>query len=279
MFGKHQLKDVPNELVVSGLQYRYSKSNEVPVVDLVTGKKNGYAIYSLDRNPDNVAKFQEMHTDVDDKKSPQNSIILAWAKNKMTLAVMPAAARFISKNRIMNAVTKGIFEGEKSIGLRPQATVIGINGNNPIEAKTDTGADMCSMHVDSVTVDGERVTFTINGSQYKAPLVKQLNVKQADSKGESRPVIKCSISVDGQTVRDVECNLNNREGMIPLLLGKNFLQQGDYSITTESTVEEVDWDVVDTLFEDIEPPSDNLDEIRQLVETLGAMLNAEDTDV
>lgn len=278
MFGKHQIKDVPSELVVGGLKYRYSKTNEVPIVDLVTGKKNGYAIYSLDQNSENVAKFKEMHTDVDDKKSPQNSIILAWAKNKMTLAVMPAAARFISRNRIMNAVAKGIFEGQNTIGLRPQVTVIGINGNNPIEAKTDTGADMCSMHVDSVSVDGEQVTFSINGSQYKAPLVKQLNVKQADSAGESRPVIQCSISVNGKTVRNVECNLNNRDGMIPLLLGKNFLQQGDYSVTTES-VEEVDWEAVDELFEDLEQPSDNLDEIRQLVETLGSMLKMEDNGV
>lgn len=279
-----QLNELPGDLGIQGLVFHYSQSNDASFKDIATGSKKGYVVYRLTPKPDNVKKFKELHTDSDDKQSVQDSVIFAWAKHDNSMAVMPLATRFISKNRIMNAVQKGIFESA-GIGLSPQVVIAGINDSQPFEAKTDTGADMSSLHADTVDVQGEQVSFTINGRQYKAPLVRTLQVKQADSAGESRPVIKLTMVVDGTTVRDVECNLNNREGMTPLLLGKNLLQQGNFTITTEAE-EVMDWDAVDQLFEDAHftDESDaitNIEEVRGVLESLNNLINKpkDETDV
>ena len=279
-----QINELPGDLGVQGLVFQYSQSNDASFRDITSGNKKGYVVYRLSPKPDNVKKFKEIHTDSDDKQSVQDALIFAWAKHQNSLAVNPLAARFISKNRVMNAVIKGIFESV-GIGLSPQVVIVGLNDSQPFESKTDTGADMCSLHADTVAVQGEQVSFTINGRQYKAPLVRTLQVKQADSAGESRPVIKLTMAVNGTTVRDVECNLNNREGMTPLLLGKNLLQQGNFTITTEAE-EVMDWDAVDQLFEDAQfaDESDaitNIEEVRGVLESLNNLINKpkDETDV
>ncbi|MFY0655388.1 MAG: ATP-dependent zinc protease [Neptunomonas phycophila] len=282
------MSELPELVTVQNISFHYSSSNDASFRDIALGNKKGYVVYRLSPKNDNVARFKQGHTSSDDKQSVQDALIFAWAKHPNSLAVNPVAARFISKNRVMNAVQRGVFESAE-IGLKPSVIVYGINDNQPFEAKTDTGADMCSMHVDSVQVQGEQVSFVISGRQYQAPLVRTLNVKQADSEGESRPVIKLNMAVGDKTVRDVECNLNNREGMVPLLLGKNFLQQGDFSITVED-VEVMDWDAVDELFEDVEFTDEcgdelwsvkQLDEVRNIVESLNNLVNEpkEETDV
>lgn len=284
-----QINELPSEMVIQNLNFHYSTSNEASFHEIATGKKKGYMVYRLSPKPDNIKRFKELHKDADDKQGVQDAVILAWGKHPNSMAVNPMAARFISKNRVMNAVQRGIFESA-GIGLSPEVIIYGINDNSPFEAKTDTGADMCSMHVDTVEIQGEQVSFTINGRQYKAPLVRTLNVKQADSDGESRPVIKLTMAVNDTTVRDVECNLNNREGMVPLLLGKNFLQQGNFTITTEDVEEIVDWDAVDQLFEDVEFADDGgdelfesgkLNEVRDILESLNNLIYKpkEETDV
>ena len=276
-FVGRQMSGLDPEINIGGVLFRYSKTNNIDFEGMISGSKKGYAIYMLHPNDKNVQKFKSMHTDTSDKHSMQNAMIFAWAKDKQSMAIMPAATRFVSQNRLMSTMNRGLLEGSE-IGLSPEVVVIGVNSNQPIQAKTDTGADMCSMHVDSVSIDGEQVKFTISGSTYNTKLVNTMNVKQADSAGESRPVIKCNLSVDGATVRDVEVNLNNREGMVPLLLGKNFLQKGGFSIKTEDA--EIDWDAVDALFEDVEYVEPQQAEpsitLNQIVEHLTDMITQED---
>lgn len=267
-----QISDLPSEITIQDINYHYSTSNDASFRDIASGSKKGFMVYRLTPKPDNIKRFKELHTDVDDKQSVQDSMIFAWSKHPESMSVLPVATRFISKNRVMNAVQKGIFENAE-IGLSPTVTVYGINDNNPIESKTDTGADMCSMHVDSVEVDGEQVSFVVGGRTYNTPLVGTMNVKQADSEGESRPVVKLNMAINDVNVRGVECNLNNREGMTPLLLGKNVLQQGGFTITTE-TEEIVDWDTVHELFEDVtfdndtvESDATDLTRVRDIIES------------
>lgn len=275
-FVGRQMSGLEPELTISDVLFRYSKTNKVDFEGMINGSKKGYAIYMVHPNEKNMQKFKSQHTDTEDKHSIQNAMIFAWAKDKQSMALMPVATRFISQNRIMSATNRGLFEGNE-IGLSPDVIVIGVNDNQPIQAKTDTGADMCSMHVDSVQVDGDRVKFTVNGSTYNTPLINTMNVKQADSSGESRPVIKCNLSVGGTTVRDVEVNLNNREGMVPILLGKNFLQKGGFAIKTEEA--EIDWGAVDDLFEDAEYVEDQPEPsitLNQIIEHLNTMVSKED---
>ena len=251
-----KLGQLPQELDVGTILYKFAKTNDIDFNKLIRGTGKGYAIYTIHQNARNVYDFNKLHTSNDDPQSIQNAVVLAWGiKSHTSNDIVPLAARSVPKIRIAHNVNAGLLEGSNEIGLSPEAIVIGLNNNKPMESKTDTGADMCSMHVDFVEVTSGTVTFKIGSSTFNTPLVNTLQVKQADSSGESRPVIKCNISVNGLTVRDVEVNLNNRDGMVPLLLGKNFLQQGGFQIK----VEDIDWDQVDALFEDVVVDKDETD--------------------
>lgn len=95
-----------------------------------------------------------------------------------------------------------------------------------VEARVDTGAKYCSLHVDSVETDGDWVKFKRGDITYKVPVFKSVKIRHA-SLGDSisRPVVKLDLVIRGTRLNQIEFTLNNRESMkYPVLIGRNALQ-------------------------------------------------------
>jgi ribosomal protein S6--L-glutamate ligase len=95
-----------------------------------------------------------------------------------------------------------------------------------VEARIDTGAKYCSLHVDKVDVDGNWVKFTRGDITYKVPVFKTVKIRHA-SIGESvnRPVVKLDLMMRNVRLNQIEFTLNNRASMsYEVLIGRNALQ-------------------------------------------------------
>lgn len=96
-----------------------------------------------------------------------------------------------------------------------------------IEARVDTGAALCSLHVDSATFDDDRVRFKRGEVTYTTSLERTILIKNVHG-GESsrRPVIKLDITIAGKRVNGVEFTLTNRSQMkYEVLIGRNALER------------------------------------------------------
>jgi hypothetical protein len=96
----------------------------------------------------------------------------------------------------------------------------------PVEARIDTGAKYCSLHVDKVDVDGNMVMFTRGDVTYKVPVFKTVKIRHA-SIGDSvrRPVVKLDLTMRDIRLNQIEFTLNDRSSMkYEVLIGRNALQ-------------------------------------------------------
>lgn len=266
---------LPDELEVSGIKYRLNTSTPVDHwMDLLTRKRVAMVSYTLIRNDENMARFEKNHADdAEDYTKPQTQVIFAWGVSK-SLAIVPSKVQFVPRTRKQHIEVKGLGEGVE-IGYDEDIIIHNINNNQPIQGKIDTGADTCSLHAEHIRVQGDSVTFQINGHQYNMPLFNMQTIKQADSNNEQRPSVKLTFQIADQTIVDIECNLNDRSGMSPLLIGKNLLSQGDFSIQTlqsEPPVESLsddDWALCEAAFEGMEIPNTHIineDEVKRTIE-------------
>ena len=124
---------------------------------------------------------------------------------------------------------------------------------NEVEARIDTGAKYCSLHVDKVEVDGDWVKFTRSDITYKVPVFKTVKIRHA-SIGESvhRPVVKLDLVMRDVQLNQMEFTLNDRSRMsFEVLVGRNALQALGLPIivykddalnqdNSESDIEEID---------------------------------------
>lgn len=95
-----------------------------------------------------------------------------------------------------------------------------------VEARIDTGAKYCSLHVDKVDVEGNMVMFTRGDVTYKVPVFKTVKIRHA-SLGESvrRPVVLLDLTLRDIRLNQVEFTLNDRSSMkYEVLIGRNALQ-------------------------------------------------------
>lgn len=106
-------------------------------------------------------------------------------------------------------------------------------GTPALKAKVDTGADICSLHVDHWVQDGEKVHFTckkLSPNRISIPMRDHQAVKSA-SGTQYRPVVELSIKINDKLMNNVMFNLADRSGMdYPVLLGKNALEKGRFLI-------------------------------------------------
>lgn len=260
-FKSGRFSDIPQQFAVGDVVYRYSDSTDYGWEDIITNKRKAMSAFHLHPNKENVAKFEKVVSpDPDDTTRHQKMVVMLWGATRQ-LQMVPAAVRFITPHRKQQTGIRGIKEGV-DIGYEEQITIHNINNNQPIRCKIDTGADMCSMHAENISVNGDEVTFTMNGKQYRMPIAGSQTVKQADSGTEQRPTVRFNVELAGQTISDVEVNLNDRSHMdSPILVGKNLLSKADFTINTYGTDDGMDeslstedWDHIATLFEDVEVP-------------------------
>jgi len=113
---------------------------------------------------------------------------------------------------------------QDTIGETEMVSINRITGE--VEARIDTGAKYCSLHVDSVDVEGNWVKFTRGDVTYKVPVFKTVKIRHA-SIGESvrRPVVKLDVTMRDIRLNQIEFTLNNRSSMkYEVLIGRNALQ-------------------------------------------------------
>lgn len=118
------------------------------------------------------------------------------------------------------------------IGTVSHVIIKHFNNEEPLEARVDTGAAMSSIHGEDIKIDDSSVRFKFKGTIYKFHLVRTSKIKQVDADDISeRPVIRVDLTVNNQTLRNVEINVTSREDMkYDVLLGRNTLAQAGFLV-------------------------------------------------
>ena len=124
----------------------------------------------------------------------------------------------------------------ESIETEKNVIILGINSNNPIAGKIDTGAECCSLNAQDIKINNDVVEFTFNDSRYRMDLSNQHEIKTADGGSELRPVVSVSCKVDDNVHKDILINLNDRGDMGDLLIGMNLIDH--LNITNKPSIEE-----------------------------------------
>lgn len=264
------LQAFPSQITLNNIVFNFSHHRDDISWSNIITDRNAKALtsYTISRKPDNIEKFKQMKSVSDQNRHSSINEVLAfgWIMDK-TMKVVPVGIGFTTVSRLHVSgmahesliSTDTIVDINETTSLSYEESVLiqGINNNKPIMAKIDTGADVCSLHATDIKINNETVAFSLNNQQYNVPLHRVQNIRQADSDSEPRPVVLLSMTVAGQTISNVECNLNDRSGMSnPLLIGRNLLSQHDFTIQTLSNEAELtDWVTLDKLFENIQIPT------------------------
>ena len=125
----------------------------------------------------------------------------------------------------------------ESIETEKNVIILGINSNEPINGKIDTGAECCSLNAQDIKTKEDVVEFTFKDSRYRMDLSNQHEIKTADGGSELRPVVSVSCKVDGNVYKDILMNLNDRGDLGDLLIGMNLIDH--LNITGKPSLEEV----------------------------------------
>lgn len=122
-------------------------------------------------------------------------------------------------------------------------------GDKEVKGKVDTGATTSSLDAHDIKADGNRVSFVspaLSDNVITLDLVGSQDVRSADTDGESRPIVKLSVEINGVPVENAMFNLNDRSGMdSPILIGQNILQAGDFTVDVNKSKENVEPDTTD----------------------------------
>lgn len=175
-------------------------------------------------------------------ESPTEQLALVWKLNK-SLTLQPSGAYIFEKQAVKPETKK---EEEPVMGAHIDIKLLSFNGEQPIKAKVDTGATVCSIHGGKIAIrndpyypENQVVDFVFNEKKYTMGLVQTQSVQTADGGVENRPVVQFSVRYKDRTIENVLFNINDRSGMDSLVLvGLNLLKELDIKI--DPTMEAVD---------------------------------------
>lgn len=136
----------------------------------------------------------------------------------------------LNEKTMNNKPDQGIKKTEH-IGTTTMLRLRGFNGDQPIHAKVDTGAETCSLHAGNMKLSTEEgstdaiVSFTFGSNNYQIPVKSWQQVSSADGGTKRRPVVAFTVYIADEVVPDVEFNLNDRSEMeYELLIGLNLIK-------------------------------------------------------
>lgn len=144
-------------------------------------------------------------------------------------------------------------------------------GNRQVKGKVDTGATTSSLHAENIQINksNNSVSFScpeLSNSIITMPLDGAQEVVSADAGGNTRPIVKFDVEVDGTPIKGASFNLNDRSEMdSPILIGQNILKAGNFLI-------DVNKDSAPERAEAVQQPSP-VDRDSQVLEALQVLSN------
>jgi hypothetical protein len=116
--------------------------------------------------------------------------------------------------------------------------------NKSVEGKVDTGATICSLHATDLQPNqsNNSISFrcpAISDGVITTELDGSTTIVSADAGGNTRPMIKLDIEINGQPMEAVSFNLNDRSKMdSQVLIGQNALKVGNFVIDVNKDADE-----------------------------------------
>ncbi len=158
-----------------------------------------------------------------------NWLMFLWGAHKNS--VIPYDVR---------TTTRPVFEAtdiqDRIIPDKVEVHFLNLPVGGSLVAKVDTGAEMCSLHAEQISIDRDARTVSfvapaLSNSKITAQLTDQESVKTSGGETTYRPVITATIKIKGKVLKDIQINLNDRSEMSdPMLVGQNALQPGKFLI-------------------------------------------------
>lgn len=110
-----------------------------------------------------------------------------------------------------------------------------------LEAKIDSGAEMSCLHAENIEMKDKRVSFVFCDKKITMNCSGNVDVQTADNGTAARPVVKLNVKTESGEIKGVDFNLNDRSEMPhQILLGKSFLQQGNFLIDPQDDQNETE---------------------------------------
>lgn len=256
----------PDGFEINGVPYLYLNASEYSMQDIIGKNYKPMMVYSTrDKFKDDAKKV-----------GLEQWIIFLWGyvKNKL----VPYDIRTMSKARASARVITEAPE-DNDIGSTVEVKITNLPGSGLLKGKTDTGADVSSLHADEYRINRENGTVTfkcpqLSPNELTMQLVDHQAVKSSDGGTEYRPIIELNIKINGKLINGVMFNLNDRSHMeFPVLVGRNALMQGKFKIDPsldEGKVksDEIDWDLLQEEMKDVQPYHKPLEDVQPIYEML-----------
>mgnify|MGYP001815585430 CR=1 FL=1 len=248
--------EMPEEIEVDRIKYHVVGGTVGMRIDEMYRKGMKHMlVYSLSSENRQLAKQQGL----------KDWIVFIWGFDGLDLVRFDVRMTTKSRGGPQVAGSMDVKEGQQNIiGDVVPVGFINFQNSKPLKGKVDTGATISSLHVDQMKINKQsgQVTFInkdLSPNQITLPIAEQQAVKSSDGGTEYRPIVALNVKVDGQTMNGIQFNLNDRSEMdFQVLIGQNVLEKGGFLIDPrvneedEAVEGEVDWDLLQEEFKDVE---------------------------
>lgn len=208
--------DYQQSFSINNIEYNLNENVLPPITEILSKKSKGFVLYSTSANNQQLAEDCNL----------SQMIVFLWESND-GINITPIDIQMLNK-------TESINESTEYIGDVVILKVMLPSGIGALKGKVDTGADVCSLHAENISVMGDMVKFIspeLSRSQLTLPISQYHAVKSADGGTKNRPVIELDIEINGKPVKRAQFNLNDRSDMeYPVLVGQNVLEKTNFLI-------------------------------------------------
>lgn len=277
--------DLPETIIVSGMEYRQAHSVAHTMPELKDGKKD-FVIYALTQKERHGDTWQTVSKMSAEDRPINEWIVLIWAMDG-TLSVRPARAATNTAARAkadLETATGNLRENQNVIPDTVRIRFLQFNKDVP--GKVDTGANLSSLHCEEWKVlPGKNLvefrSSLLSDNIIRTDLHDQVAIQTSEG-SEYRPVIALDIAINGKTMQNCKFNLNNRSHMEDkILIGQNILEQGQFLVDPnkeKDRFENVDWNALQRMYKDVTVLTESAEEnYKKIDELYDAMLKSDVT--
>ncbi len=241
---------LPEQIRVEGIVFHLSRSKSHGIPDMVNNGKKEFVVYAMDQSSRDKLK----------ETSLKEWIIFIWAIDR-SLSIRPARAVTNTAARAKSDMETGdhnLKEGNSNV-IADTVQIKFIQFNKTIPGKTDTGANLSSLHCEEWRVlSGKNMvefrSSILSDNTIRTELLDQVAIKTSEG-SEYRPVIALDVNISGKSLKACKFNLNDRSQMQDkILIGQNILEKGKFLVDPniqQDRVESVDWDALQEIYKDI----------------------------